>query len=151
MAYTALSTKADGDILTATHLNAVAGNIEFLYGVVQGTNAPFHSHYATLSSDDAYYALIHRHDYLLYSIVAVGATGGGETAANLTLTYSTDGSSYSSLTGGSITCSQGTHTGAIDVSGRTLDTPYYIKADVTMNDSTSVHLLYLFESDSDTI
>ena len=150
MAYTALASKSDGDTLTASHLNAVASNIEFLYGLVQAPNPPFHSIYATGDSTQ-YYALIHRHDYLLYRFVAVGGSGGGETSADAVISYSTDGSTYSGLTGGSVDLEEGTHVGYADVSGLTLDEPYYLRVVIEKHDASSVRLCYLFESSSDSI
>lgn len=146
MAYTAIPTQTDGATLTATYLNTVADDIEFLYGVVQAPNPGFPAIYATLTSESpAYVTLVHRHDNLLYRITAVGATGGGETAASVQLAYSTDGSSYSDL-GSAISCTQGTHTGYRDVSGRTLDDMYFVRASWAMNDSTSITIQFIGES-----
>lgn len=150
MAYTALAEKSDGDTLTASHLNAVASNIEFLYGLVQAPNPPFHAIYAT-GDVTQYYALIHRHDYLLYKIIAVGGSGGGETSADVTVSYSTDFSTWTGLTGGTIDAEEGVHTGSIDTSVLTVDDPYYLRVVVDINDASSVVVGYLFESSASAI
>lgn len=150
MPYTAIPSQSDGNTLTATYLNTVADDIEFLHGIAERPNVGFHSVYTTVDATH-YYTYLHLHDYLLYSIVAVGATGGGESEAVVTISYSTDGTTYSGLTGGSISATQGTHTGSIDVSARTVGDPYYIRVAVEINDSTSVKLLYLLESTENAI
>lgn len=39
MPYTTIPTRADGDILYAAHLNLLSDNVEYLYGLVNQTNA----------------------------------------------------------------------------------------------------------------
>lgn len=43
MPYTAISTKADGDVLTASHLNTLSANQAFLYGLANQANIPFNT------------------------------------------------------------------------------------------------------------
>lgn len=44
MPYTSITTRADGDILTAAHLNTLSANQEFLHGLANRANPPFNSY-----------------------------------------------------------------------------------------------------------
>ena len=144
MAYTALATKTDGDTLTASHLNAVAGNIEFLYGLVQAPNIGFVSVRATLTSESPrIWTFIHLHRYLHYHIIFTGSTGG-----DLDIATSTDGDTYTGRF--SDGAPSGTIAGYLDTStyGLTVGDPYYVEVSWDIGAATDMSVLYLIESDS---
>lgn len=75
MPYTTIPTRADGDILTAAHLNLLSANQEFLYGLANQANAPFNSFRDTLSTlddDGMVWFVRHRVRYLHYKILSYG-------------------------------------------------------------------------------
>lgn len=75
MPFTAIPTKADGDILTASYLNTLSDDVEFLHSVANGANAPFNSNRGT---DDTYdrtnaeWYIRHRLQYLHGKINSYG-------------------------------------------------------------------------------
>ena len=69
MPYTPLTPPSDGDVLTATFLNALTANIEYLYGLIQsGINQPFASLrvIADLTAANNQWVAQHKHRYLHY-------------------------------------------------------------------------------------
>lgn len=76
MAYTTIPTKADGDVLTASYLNTLSDNQEFLYGLANAANAPFASWKAQTSSvtnADVEWVIRHRLRYFHYRVVVEDA------------------------------------------------------------------------------
>lgn len=68
MAYTTPPTFADTNVLTATQLNTLSGNQEFLYSLVNGINIPFTSETMTGSGDSRHWEFRRRVRYLHYKI-----------------------------------------------------------------------------------
>ena len=148
MAYTALATKTDGDTLTASHMNAVAGNIEFLYGLVQAPNIGFASYAATLTSQSPqYWAFIHQHRYIHYEVVV---TGTGDAIA---IDAGTDGSTFGNSVMSDGSSPTGTYTDYADTSGwgLTVGDPLYVRATWNMGTASLIRINYLIESDSTTL
>jgi hypothetical protein len=78
MPYTPVPTRADGDILTASYLNLLAANQEFLYGLAQSANIPFNSFSASLStmtSADATWYIRHRLPFFHWKVTTADASG----------------------------------------------------------------------------
>lgn len=77
MPYTSPPNFSDGAILTATQLNNLSDNIEFLYGVVQGVNVPFSSlrtEGIELTSANNQWTVRHLHRYLHYRMRQITGT-----------------------------------------------------------------------------
>lgn len=77
MSYTSIPTKADGDILTAAHLNLLSANQEFLWGLGNTVNTPFNSFRdtkVTLDNLDALWYGRHRCRYLHYKVTSYGGS-----------------------------------------------------------------------------
>lgn len=147
MAYTAIPTQSDGNTLTATYLNTIADDIEFLNGIVQAPNIGFTSVMATLTSQSPrYWTFVHLHRYLHYHIIFTGSTGG-----DLDIASSTNGDTYSGRF--SDGAPSGTIAGYLDTNswGLTVGDPYYIEVSWNIGAATNMRILYLIESDSTTI
>lgn len=75
MPYTSIPTKADGDILSASLLNTLSDDVEYLYSLGNAANAPFNSNRGT---DDTYdrtnaeWYIRHRCQYLHCKINSYG-------------------------------------------------------------------------------
>ncbi len=63
MAYTSISTVADGDILTASYLNTLASNANYLGGLGGLPNVAFRQ-IRTSSAGSTFFHMRHRHRYL---------------------------------------------------------------------------------------
>lgn len=75
MPYTSIATIADNDILTASYLNALSANQEFLHSLGNAANAPFNSHRSTqvlLEAAEAQWFIRHRLDYLHAKVASYG-------------------------------------------------------------------------------
>lgn len=75
MPYTTIPTKSDGDILSASYLNILSGNQEFLYSLSNGVNAPFNSWrstQSTLDSTDMVWMGLHKLRYFHYKLTSQG-------------------------------------------------------------------------------
>lgn len=75
MPYTAIPTISTGDVLTASFLNGLSSNQEFLHSLGNSANTPFNSHrstQATLDTADAQWFVRHRLDYLHYRVLSYG-------------------------------------------------------------------------------
>jgi hypothetical protein len=71
MPYTTIPPLADGDVLSAAHMNLVADNIEFLKGLANAPNVGFNSYRTTietLTSAQAVWYIRHRNRYLHYKV-----------------------------------------------------------------------------------
>lgn len=72
MAWSPIPTLADGNLLSAAHLNTLSNNQEYLYSLSNAANAPFNS-WAAETSDvdngDAEWVIRHRLPYYHYRIV----------------------------------------------------------------------------------
>lgn len=69
MAYTTPPTFVAGAILTASQLNTLSGDIEFLHGVASGLNVPFSSVRVTgdsINDTKVHWYIRHKHRYLHY-------------------------------------------------------------------------------------
>jgi len=66
MAYTTPPTFADTNVLTATQLNTLSGDVEFLYSITHGMNIPFTSETMTGSGDSRHWQFRRRARYLHY-------------------------------------------------------------------------------------
>lgn len=70
MAYTTIPTLSDGTILTASHLNLLADNANFLASLGGIPNLAF-SHVATSTGQSLYWHMRHRHRYLYVLVTFV--------------------------------------------------------------------------------
>ena len=71
MSYTTIATKADGDILTASYLNTLSDNAEFLYGIANRANVPMCTLRVSatdVDNSDAIWYFRHKLRYLHYKI-----------------------------------------------------------------------------------
>lgn len=77
MPYTTVPTIATGDVLTATYLNILSGNVAFLYSLSNGVNAPFNTYrstQSTLDSSDMVWMGLHKLRYFHYKITSQGGS-----------------------------------------------------------------------------
>jgi len=137
MPWTATPTFSSGDVLTATKLNILSDNLEYLHGFVSGQNPAIVSTVLTVDGD-AFYFIRHLQRYLHTVYLCQD---------DIKIYYSADG----------VTWTQVFHDGApdgtvndsaiIDLNsyGFTLGGLYFIK--ITMDSGT---VFYLYESDSAT-
>lgn len=75
MPYTPLSTLSNGVVLSASHLNAISNNIEYLHGIANRVNTGFNTFRTTtsdLTNAHAVWYIRHKHKYLHYRIVCSG-------------------------------------------------------------------------------
>lgn len=75
MPWTTIPTKADGDVLTAAHLNLLSANQEFLHSLGNAANPPFNSFrntVVTLDDADAQWFIRHRLNYLHARVLSYG-------------------------------------------------------------------------------
>jgi hypothetical protein len=73
MPYTTIPTKADGELLSAAHLNLIAANQGFLYGLGNTANIPFNGVRATVEdfdSSNGTWFIRHRLRYLHWRFLA---------------------------------------------------------------------------------
>lgn len=148
MPYTAIPSQSDGNTLTATYLNTVADDIEYLNGVVERPNVGFHAIQGTLTSQSPkLVTLIHLHRYIHYQVVV---TGTGDAVA---LKAGTDGSTFGNTILNDGSSPTGTYTGYADTDGwgLTVGAPYYVEASWSMGDASLVKINYIIESDSTSI
>lgn len=64
-------TFTDGNILTATQLNTLSDNQEYLYGIATQTNAPFYGHSFGVnneSSEDFSWSIRHKYNTFIYDM-----------------------------------------------------------------------------------
>lgn len=64
MAFTTPPTFVDGDILSASQLNILAENQNYLSGLASSTNIGFAERLLTTTANEAEYHIVHVHDYL---------------------------------------------------------------------------------------
>jgi hypothetical protein len=77
MPYSAIPTFVDGDILTASDLNTLSANQEFLFSLGNAANAPFNSvrvNTGSLDESVAFWRIRHRLDYLHFKITTVDSS-----------------------------------------------------------------------------
>lgn len=75
MAYTAPSTFVDGNVLTASQLNILSDDVQFLFGLASRVVIPFQSIVSGAGSGiDAIWTVRHTHRYLLYYLSQNAAT-----------------------------------------------------------------------------
>lgn len=75
MPWDSIPTFVDGTVLTASALNRLSANQEFLHSLGNSANVPFNSHrstQSTLDSADAQWFVRHRLDYLHYKVLSYG-------------------------------------------------------------------------------
>lgn len=72
MAYTAITTLSNGNVLNASHLNTLSANQEFLYALANQANIPFNSYRDTVSTLVKVWDIRHRVRYLHYKITSEG-------------------------------------------------------------------------------
>lgn len=75
MAYTTIPSLASGDVLTATHMNILKNNIEYLYGLYSAYNTPFCGQTITSSGVTNIYHFRYVHRYLHYSATVTSGIG----------------------------------------------------------------------------
>lgn len=75
MPYTSNPAFADGNVLSAAHLQILADNAAFLYSLISGTNTPFSSQTLTGSGDSRRWIFRHQARYLHFKFTL----DGGET------------------------------------------------------------------------
>lgn len=68
MPYTTPPTFADGNVLSATELNTLSEDVEFLYSITHGMNIPFTSETRTSTGDTRHWQFRRRVRYLHYKI-----------------------------------------------------------------------------------
>lgn len=76
MAYQTVPTFSDGSILSASDLNILADNTEFLHGLVSGINVPFTKFvYDSITFDEtrSEWEMIHTARYLHYKLSLIGS------------------------------------------------------------------------------
>lgn len=77
MPYTAVPTINDNDVLTASYLNSLSSNQEFLYSLGNAANAPFNSirvNTGNLDESIAFWRIRHRLDHLHFRITTVDSS-----------------------------------------------------------------------------
>lgn len=75
MAYVPVPTKADGDVLTASLLNQLADNCQFLAGIASQVNIPFVAEETVAGGNFTYkYRIRHMHRYFHYYIAQTAST-----------------------------------------------------------------------------
>lgn len=77
MPYTTISSQSDGNILSASYLNTLSNNQEFLFGLANQANAPFNSFRATvgtLDRDNMEWWGRHRLQYLHWKLTSQGGS-----------------------------------------------------------------------------
>jgi hypothetical protein len=82
MPYVTPPTFVDDAVLSAAQLNILSADVEYLYGLVQGSNIPFaaNSKNGDLTSD-VKWIIRHRHQYLHVKVTETGAGGAESTTA----------------------------------------------------------------------
>lgn len=64
-------TFTDGNILTATQLNTLSDNQEYLYGIATQTNVPFYGHSFGVNNESSeiwYWSIRHKYETFLYDV-----------------------------------------------------------------------------------
>ena len=77
MPFTSIPTRADGDILSAAHLNLLSDNQEYLFGLTQAANIPFNSYsgvHSVMNSTHALWYLRHRLRYFHFKVSTADAS-----------------------------------------------------------------------------
>lgn len=76
MPFTTIPTVSTGDVISASYLNTLSSNQEFLHSLGNSANTPFNSHrstQATLEAAEAQWFVRHRLDYLHYKVLSYGS------------------------------------------------------------------------------
>lgn len=150
MSYTAPPTFSDGNLLSASQLNALADDITFLAGIAGGVNIPFLSEETGAGSGFSnVYKIRHLHRYLHYKIRQTASTSDSlEIRYNGDTVYSDGGDRAAPYEwSDSIDLDD---TGII--TGLTYGNWYEVKAIISQKTGSGVSVLdYLLESDSATL
>jgi hypothetical protein len=143
MAYTSPPTFVNGNILTASQLNLLADDVQFLAGIAGRINIPFQSIISGAGSGiDAVWQIRHTHRYLLYYI-----TQNASTSDQMKIRY--DGTEIYSDTGDR--AAPYLWSGYVDLDsspgGLTVGDWYQIDLDIVQKTGSGVtQVIYLLES-----
>lgn len=145
MAYTTIPARADGDVLSASYLNILGDNIEFLYSIVSGINIPFTGEQITTGNTRGY-TFTRQGRYMHYKF---RLTAGDSDEVVLRIDGNTE---YNDATN---RASPYTWTGYEDLtlttSNPAVGDEYEVIIQFTPNPTGTLHLDYLIESDSTTL
>lgn len=164
MAYTTPPTFSDASILTASQLNTLSDDIEFLYGVVQSPQVPFRRHSLSLQgSVQQFYRVRHRSRYLNLRIEYIVDNAWGthlEWALDVTTSAGSNANADSD-DGNYTSTSTATDNITVDIDG--LSNPptdgewYLVTVEANLHDASHViqgtfgnsefAILYMYESD----
>jgi len=141
MAYVTPPTFTTGNILTATNLNTLSDDIEFLYGLANGVNLGFDIGVFTVTAEKTWY-IQHKHRYLHY-IYTVGSDPCNEIQVYYDAT----------LVNETLSTAEGSFSGYIDLNsfGFTVNQWYAVKWDYTRDANSNCVVYYLMESPDTTL
>jgi hypothetical protein len=137
MSFQTPPTFADGDVLSASQLNLLAANQNYLSGLASGVNPGFREVELSSASDWVYYSVIHAHDWLY-----VRAYGG----SSLRVYTSADNFASAIAT---IDTSGGETEAAIDLSSAGLTKGAWLRYGLRGADSNTVIVRYCAEDSED--
>ena len=136
MAYVIPPTFTNGNILTATNLNTLSDDIEFLYGLAHGVNLGFDIGVFTVSAAKTWY-IQHKHRYLHYKYHV-----GSDPADAIHLDYGTE------LNVAEPSVAEGSYTGYVDLNpyGFTVNQWYEVRWRYSKSANSYCTVYYLLES-----
>lgn len=137
MSFTTPPTFADGDILSASQLNVLAANQNYLSGLAGGVNPAFREVALGSASESQYYSVLHQHNWL-YII----ASGG-----NTVRIYSSQDNFTTAIA--TINTGGGTVEEAVDISGVGLTVGAWVRYRLRGADGYSVTVRYFAEDSED--
>ena len=151
MAWQTNPTFATDDVLSASDLNKLSDNADFLYARIQGINVPFSSVRVSDTDLDATnnaWAIRHKHDYLHYKLELISGSIAG---SDLSIYYNAGTKLVDVETSPTELAIAQVWEDKVDVSGWTVGDWYtlYITADYDTAAVFQVH--YLVESDETSI
>lgn len=145
MPYTSLPTLTDGSVLSASTLNAISANQEYLYGQSRRVNTPFISYRKfteLINADDVFWTITHRLRYFHFK------ANSQDTADSIKILYGPHTMIDVGPSGGV----QGYFDLETLGGGVVVGTRYTIEVQIYREDgSTNMTIDYLFESDSTSI
>lgn len=142
MAWSTPPTFADGDVLSATDLNVLADDLEYLKGVLDGSNIVHMMRTTTIDATWQYY-IRHTHDYCHYYIKQT--VGDSD---EISIKYYDSGGSLVATVLTDATNRSATYTwqGSGDVSALTVGTYYRVDVAIALTGTSSNTTYYVFEA-----
>lgn len=135
MAYVTPPTFTTGNILTATNLNTLSDDIEFLYGLAHGVNLGFDIGVFTVTANKIWY-IQHKHRYLHYKYSV-----GSDPCDSVKIYYGAAPAVY-------LSTAEGNYSGYVDLNpfGLTINQWYEVKWDYNRDANSNCVVYYLIES-----